>query len=294
MDLQELRAFIAVAETGSFLGAARSLGLSRTTLRRHVAALEARAGVALLESTRQGVVPTEAGHVLARQGRTMMQEASALLASIREVGHAPSGTLRVVLPVGLPPQVLTQIFAILRQEHARLHFHVRFSNDPLSETLTDMDIAVHFSEDPPRGYWISHVVLRVREWLLANPSYLERRGTPKTIEDLRGHELFAWQAPGEDASVFHTLKGMPFKVEPVLIATDIHFLRFCCISGLGIGLVPDALLPDPGFSAGTLVPVLPDVVGRERPVRVSVPASLAEIPKVKMVIDHVVRFVGKM
>jgi len=294
MDLQELRAFISVVEAGSFLGAARSLGVSRTTLRRQVASLEARAGVPLLDSLRHGVTPTGAGQTLVRQGRTMMQEASALLASIREIGHAPSGLLRVVLPVGLPPHVLTPIFAALRREYSHLAFHSRFSNDPLSEALTDVDIAVHFGEDPPRGHWISHVVFRAREHLLASRDYLSRKGTPRSIEDLRHHELFAWQAPGEDARVWRTTTGVAFTVEPSLIATDIHFLRHCCISGLGIGLIPDALLPDPGLSEGALAPVLGDVVGQERPVRISVPAALSEIPKIKVVMDRVLSFVGAM
>lgn len=294
MDLEELRAFIAVVEHGSFLGAARSLGTSRTTLRRHVGSLEARAGVPLLENGRHGVAPTEAGHVLVRQGRTMMQEASALIASLREVGQAPSGTLRVVLPVGLPPHVLTPLFTALRGAYPRLSFHCRFSNDPLNEALADVDITAHFGQDAPRGHWISHVVARVREHLIASRTYLGRRGTPRTIEDLAGHELLAWQAPGEDARVWRTLTGVAFTVEPVLIATDIHLLRSCCLAGAGIALVPDALLPDPGVEADTLLPVLVDVVGQERAVRVSVPAALAEIPKVKMVIDHVRAFVGAL
>src|SRR5690349_12645527 len=122
MDLEELRAFISVVETGSFLGASRSLGVSRTTLRRHVASLEARAGVPLLDVVRQGVQPTEAGQTLVHHGRTMMQEAGALLASIREVGHAPSGTLRVVLPVGLPPHLLTPLFGAVRSAYPALRF----------------------------------------------------------------------------------------------------------------------------------------------------------------------------
>lgn len=294
MDLTELRALIAVVETGSYLGAARSLGVSRTTLRRQVAALEARAGVPLLEGARQGIAPTEAGQILARQGRAMMQEAGALLASIREVGHAPSGTLRIVLPVGLPPHVLTPLFGAVRAAHPRLHFDCRFSNDPLAEALVDVDLAVHFGLDAPRGHWISHVILRVREWLIASPSYLARRGAPRRVEDLGGHELFSWQAPGEDPRVWRTLEGAPFTVDPVLIATDIHFLRHCCLAGLGIGLVPDALVPDPGIGPDALVAVLPELVGRERVVRISVPAALAEIPKVKMVVEQARRFTGEL
>lgn len=294
MDLQELRAFIAVVEAGSFLGAARALGVSRTTLRRQVGALEARAGVPLLESTRHGVAPTEAGGLLARKGRTMMEEASALLASIRELGHEPSGTLRAVLPVGLPPHVITPLFAAIRRAYPRLHVHCRFSNDPLGEALVDVDIAVHFGEDAPEGAWISHVVMRVRERLIAGREYLDRRGAPRTIDELRRHELFAWQAPGEDARVWRTQKGTAFTVEPSLIATDIHFIRHCCIAGLGIGLVPDALLPDPGLPADALVPVLPDLVGQERPVRVSVPAALSEIPRIKVVVAEVRRLLGEL
>lgn len=294
MDLQELRAFISVVETGSFLGAARTLGVSRTTLRRQVASLESRAGVPLLASVRHGVSPTEAGQMLVRQGRMMMQEASALIASIREVGHAPSGSLRVVLPVGLPPHVLTPLFAAVRSQYSHLCFHCRFSNDPLSEVLSDVDIAVHFGEDPPKGHWISHVVFRAREHLLASRAYLARAGTPRSLDDLRHHELFSWQAPGEDGRTWRTAKGVAFSVEPSLIATDIHFIRYCCIAGLGIGLVPDALLPDPGLSEGALVPVLADLVGQERPVRISVPGALADIPKIKMVMGKVLDFVGEM
>lgn len=294
MDLDEISAFLTVVTAGSFLAAADSLGVSRTTLRRRVGALEARAGVPLLESTRQGVVLTEAGQVLAARGRLIVQEASALLASLREVGQEPSGVLRVVMPVGMPPHLLTPLFAGLRSAYPRLRVSCRFSSDPLREPLVDVDLAVHFGEDPPRGPWLSYLILRVREWLVASQEYLKRRGTPLSIGDLARHELFAWQAPGEDARLWPTRMGTTFTVEPTLIATDIHFVRHCCIAGLGIGLLPDAVVPDPGLAADVLVPVLPDLVGRERPVRVTVPEALSAIPKIKMVLGHLRRFLGEI
>jgi DNA-binding transcriptional LysR family regulator len=294
MDLEELRAFLSVVEAGSFLAAAEALGVSRTTLRRRVGALEARAGVPLIESTQQGAVLTEAGRVLANRGQLIMQEASALVRSIREVGDSPSGVLRVVLPVGLPPHLLTPIFAALRSAYPRLHVHAGFSNDPLGEPLVDVDIVVHFGEDTPRGPWLSHVLLRVRERLVASKEYLGRRGTPRFLDDLAHHELLAWRRPGEDAHLWPTQKGTTFTVTPTLVATDIHFVRQCCIAGLGIGLVPDAMLPDPGLAPDALVAVLPDVVGRELPVRVTVPRVLAEIPKIQMVLRHVRGFMPQL
>ncbi|MBK8254252.1 MAG: LysR family transcriptional regulator [Polyangiaceae bacterium] len=292
MDLEELRALIAVVEARSYQGAARNLGTSRTTLRRQLAALEARAGVPLLQADRSGMSATRAGQLLAEHGRTMMAEASALIASIRQMGQTPSGTLRLVLPVGLPPHLLTPMFASFRQVYPHLTFHCRFSNDPLGEALVDVDIACHLGEDPPRGHWISFVVARVRQVLIAAPSYLAERGTPRQLSDLAKHELLVWQAPGENARTLRTLKGGELSVEPALIATDIHFLRSCCQAGLGIAYVPDALLPEPERSGPAPVAVLPELVGQERSVRLSVPAALAEIPKIKLVLDHVRSLLG--
>src|SRR5947209_288826 len=115
MDLEELRAFLTVVETGSYFAAAESLRVSRTTLRRRVGSRETRAGVPLVESTRQGAVLTEAGQALAERGRSLVAEATALVTSVREVGREPSGVLRVVLPVGMPPHAFAPLFGRLRK-----------------------------------------------------------------------------------------------------------------------------------------------------------------------------------
>ncbi|MBK9259518.1 MAG: LysR family transcriptional regulator [Polyangiaceae bacterium] len=290
MDLEELSAFLKVVDAGSFLAAADSLGVSRSTLRRRVGALEARAGVPLLESTSTGVVLTEAGRVLRNRGKTMIEEASALIASVREVGNEPAGTLRVIMPVGLPPHLLTPLLALFRERFPRLGTHLRFSSDPLSESIVDVDIVVHFADDAPTGPYISYAVFRVRQWLVASKEYLDKRGTPTSLEELRRHELLAWQAPFEDPCVWPTLQGATFVVQPALIATDIHFLRRCCMEHLGIGLVPDAKVTDPSLVQDTLVPVMPDLVGRDRTLRMSVPKALAEVPKIKVVLEQARHF----
>lgn len=195
MDLEELRAFLHVVESGSFLAAAERLQVSRTTLRRRVDSLEARAGVPLLESTQQGIVLTDAGRVLSRRGRLLDEEADALLASIRETGQEPAGVLRVSFPVGLPPQMIASLFGALRAAHPRLHVACRFSDDPLTDSLVGVDMAVHFSDTTPKGKWLSYVILRLQEQLIAGKDYLARRGTPTSLDDLAHHELFAWQPP---------------------------------------------------------------------------------------------------
>ena len=293
MDLDELRAFVAAVETGSIVAAARSLNFARATLRRRLDELEARAGVPLLNRTAQGVTPTEAGTVLAVRGRRILQEANALLSSVREVGAEPTGELRMVLPAGMPPQILTPLFATLRRKHPRLSLRVRFSDDPLAGLLDDVDVAVHFGSRSPAGPWVSYEILRLREWLIASSEYLRRNGVPETPEALADHDLLAWAPPDGDPTLWPTRQGLALRVEPAMISTDIHMLRQCAAAGMGIAFLPDAGLPESDSAADRLVPVLRDDIGRERPLRFVVPAALSEIPRIRAVLTEIRAFLGR-
>ncbi|MDI3290161.1 LysR family transcriptional regulator [Polyangium sp. 15x6] len=293
MDLEELRAFLAVAEAGSFLAAATSLHMPRATLRRRIDQLEARAGVPLVDRTRDGVSLTEAGKLLAARGRLMVQESNALLQSVREAGSEPAGVLRILLPVGLPPQVLLHVHGIARK-YPRLAFRLHFSDNPVGGLMENVDLALHFGDTSPSGPWVSRELMRVRIWLVASREYLARRGTPRSIEELANHDLLAWEAPGEDGRSWPLLRGGTFPVAPIVTAQDIHVIRLLAVAGRGIALAPDPGIPDDGVPAGTIVPVLPDVVGREIGFRVVVPAVLSEIPRIKAMLDLLEPFLGKL
>jgi DNA-binding transcriptional LysR family regulator len=290
VDLEDLRAFVAVADSGSFLAAANALRVPRATVRRRVQALEVRAGVALLDASPRGVVLTDAGNALAAQGRRMMQEMRAVLASVRDLGQAPRGTLRVVLPVGLPPLAVARLFGVVRSSYPELAFHVRMSNDPTHEPLDDVDLAVHFDDDAPGPSWVSFPIVRIRRWLLASPDYLARRGRPAALEDLHAHELLAWQAPGDDPLAWPTRGGGVLHVRPTIVSPDVHLVRLACAAGQGIAYIADGMLPEI-TGAEPLVPVLEDLIGSELTLRVSVPAALADVPRVRVVIDHARAFV---
>lgn len=293
MDLEELRAFLAVAESGSFLTAAKALKLSRATFRRRIDQLEARAGVLLVDRTRQGAALTEASKVLAARGRLMVQEANALLESVREVGAEPSGVLRILLPIGLPPHVLVPLAAQLREKYPRLGYHLRFSDDPVGGLIENVDLALHFGEKSPVGPWVSRELTRIRMWLIASADYLARRGTPKTVGDLANHDLLSFEAPGEDGRVWPLKQGGSFTVSPIIVARHVHLIRQFVIAGLGIALVPDGMLPDPGVPEGALVSVLPELVGKDLGVRIVVPSVLSEIPRIKVMLEILKPLLGE-
>ncbi len=293
MDLEELRAFLAVADTGSFLTAAKTLRMPRATLRRRIDQLEARACVLLVDRTRAGVELTEAGRILAARGRLMVHESNALLQSVREVGSAPSGHLRILLPVGLPPHTFTPITVLMRK-YPLITYRLNFSDDPIGGLLQNVDLVLHFGDNSPPGPWVSREITRVRMCLLASREYLHQRGTPKSIEDLASHDLIGWEVANDDGRQWPLRSGGTFPVTPFITASDIHVIRQLAHAGLGIALIPYATIPDPGETEESFVSVLPDIVGKDIGLRVIVPAALADLPRIKVLLELLEPFVGKL
>lgn len=278
MDLEAVRALVAVVELGSFVGAARRLGVPRPTLRRRLEALESEAGVPLLVRTRAGSTPTEAGAMLAARGRELLRDGAALMAAVREAGEEPSGELRLVLPVGTHPLLIAQLMAAMRRRYPKITVRLRTADDPLAALERAVDVAITFGTRQPGGRWVSMEILSIRQWLVASETYLAREGTPTRVSDLHAHELLAWAAPGEDATRWRLRSGGAIDVTPALISPDIHLLRQVAGAGLGIAYVPDGMLPEPG---PPIVPVLAKRVGQERSLRVVVPAALEGTPRIR-------------
>ena len=132
MDLDELRAFIAVVETGSFSAAAKSLRFARATLRRRIDQLEARIGVSLLERDDGRVRPTPAGSLLVEQGAGVLQEARALLESIRALDRNAMQEVHIVGLPGPPSEVMSLGLRTLRAALPNTRQRLSLCEDPVS------------------------------------------------------------------------------------------------------------------------------------------------------------------
>ncbi len=286
MDLEELRAFLAVAERGSFLAAAVHTSMSRATLRRRVDALESRIGRPLLDRNSQGVTLTEVGELLASQGRVIMQDVGVLVDALRNVSRAPAGRVTVMLPIGLPPHLTPQLVSLLRAQCPDIEVTVRLHNDPAGAALDDVDIAVYASDNDPPGPWIIHEVMVVREHLIASADYIAEHGAPETLEALAEHELYAWSAPDRDPRTAPLWSGGTTPIKPVFLASDIHMLRHIAHAGLGLVLAPDAEIDEPHLDRRELRTILPKLIGRHRSARVAVRGVVAELPKNRAVLER--------
>lgn len=287
MDLEELRGFLAVVEAGSLLGAATRLGIPRGTLRRRIDSLEARAGVPLLERSAQGVVATEAGRVLAERGHRLIEEGAALIAAAREIGREPGGTLRVRLPIGLPPAVLVAYGELVRVAVPRLAVRLHACEAPFSGRLDDVDLVIGFGERAPPGSWLVSELLRVPVRILASPEYLARHGEPRSVAELAAHPLASWVAPGGAPDRWPLRAGGSVAVAPVMVSNDPHMLRQHARAGLVLVLVPDADLDLLGLPVDELAPVLEQEVGGSVALELGMPAALADSPRIARVVGMI-------
>lgn len=260
MDLDELRAFIAVADNGSFKSAATNSGQPRGTLRRRVSALESRAGVALLNRDRNGVTLTEAGVELVRHGRQTLREAASLMRMLRAV-HRQARSVRVGLPLGFPPEGLQMFCSFMDRVLPQMRIEFQLSADPVDQLMDELDVAWSFNPRAPNKQVVTRALVEFRSGLVASEDYLARHGTPTSINELEDHRLLTWVHNEIGRSSWPLLQGGSVEIEPVLASQDFQMIRRAAARDGGIALLPDVNLPRLDPEDHKLVRVLSKEVG---------------------------------
>lgn len=101
LDLRQLHYFIALAEHGSISAAAAALGLAQPSVSENITKLEQKLDTQLAIRGPRGVTLTEAGRMLASQGRDLLVASVILAENVRQVG----GEIRGPVSIGFPPSL---------------------------------------------------------------------------------------------------------------------------------------------------------------------------------------------
>lgn len=280
MDVLGLESFLAIVRTGSVQKAAQELGVSRSALRRRLSKLEESFGQGLLVRSPRGVSPTSAGRRVLAEAPELVRRARALQAAVERPFAVDARPLVMLAPDGLPPRWSARLGVLIAKALPELRLVVHFVPDPVAALTPDVDLALQFGDAIPEGPFRTRVVLRMPERLVATPRYLEKHGTPQTIDDLQDHRLLSWIPPGESGAAWPLPDGGRVAVNPVFLSPDIHLIRLLAVEHQGIARVPDP----PRFAdelGGDLQTVLPGVVGGERNLRIVFPDGHGDSPRVR-------------
>jgi DNA-binding transcriptional LysR family regulator len=253
-DLDDIRSFVEVAETGGFGRAGRTLGLSKSIVSRRVARLEAELGAQLLSRTTRGVVVTEAGLAFKVYADRVLSELEAAREAIACQGGEVAGTLKLAAPLSFGITHLGPVIAELATRHPRLNIEAHYSDRFVDLIGERFDVAVRLGNLADSSL-IARRIAPIKAAMVAAPSYLERRGTPRRPEDLDDHDALTqldstWRfREGKREIVIHPKARMKADSGQAIVEA--------AVAGLGIAALP-TFLAGPELAAGRLVPILLD------------------------------------
>lgn len=188
-------AFIAVSELKGFAPAARKLGMSTSAITRHVAALEERLGVRLLNRTTRAVSLTDAGMRFLERGRRIMADLEDAEQMAESERGEPMGRLVVTAPQVFGRLHVAPLVCEFMTRHPKVSAELMLSDRNANLVEDGIDIAIRIGNLADSSD-IARKVGAVRRVLVASPDYLAKQGVPRTIGDLRQHRLISFTALG--------------------------------------------------------------------------------------------------
>lgn len=278
--------FATVVRKGSYVSAARDLGLHPSVLSRRIKALEADTGVRLLHRDTRNVTLTEAGAIFHDHALDLLSRLADARAAVSRYADQPAGVLRLALPnIFGQTQIAPRLPAFMRA-YPDLRFDLHFSDHVIDLVGERFDAAVRIGTIESGGDYMMRKIAENERYLLASPDYVERRGNPVKPDDLQTHRILNFSALLQGARWRLNGPGGPVQVtvDPVMSSDNIAALHHAALAGEGIALLAE-FVAGADMEAGRLVTVMHDY--RPVPSTVSVVYPRARIVprKVRAFID---------
>jgi DNA-binding transcriptional LysR family regulator len=286
--LSGITVLAAAVEAGSFVRAAKALGLTQSGVSRAIARLEERVGARLLQRNARSLTLTEAGRLFFEKVRPLLVGVEEAAVAAGGASSAPRGTLRVALDALVARVLLGPRIASFLSTHEALSLEI-IVRDRVTEIAADgFDVAVRFG-DPETSTLISRRILDTRVVTCAAPSYLARHGRPAHPRDLGAHECILFRNPHTGRPydwVFQKRKKtVAVKVHGRLVANDNPTQLAACIGGHGIAQLLELDLRDAGDHG--LVDLFPAWSDERFPLYVYYPSPLMPPAKVRAFVDFI-------
>ena len=256
VDLNLLSIFAAVARTSSFSAAAKQLGMPKSSVSRGIAGLELAMGVRLVNRTTRHVALSTAGVALHERVSPQLTALIHSLGALPELEEQPSGKLRITALADFASTVLAEIVARFIARHPAVEIELHLTTRLVDLVAEGFDLAFRntrqrLRDSSLRARHLGSLAMQV----FAAPSYLARRGSPRSPADLAGHDWVVYPGLG---SLELESAGVKVSVDPHgrIVCDDMPFVRAATAAGAGLGLLP-TLLAEADVATGALVRVLP-------------------------------------
>jgi DNA-binding transcriptional LysR family regulator len=261
-DLNNIRFYAQIVERGSLTAAAESLGVAKSMLSQHLAALERELGVLLIRRTSRRLEITEIGKRYYAQCQVILGEiarASSLADSART---APRGKLRIACPVNFAQVVMAPVVAAYLAMYPEVDLSLAVTNRANALIDEGFDFALYIGSPVKQSTLVTSAFKLDAEVLVASPGMLARAGTPRSPSDLGAFSSaseHAADARGRHLWQLTRVDGTRHSVQhfPRLLTDDLWVIRESVLAGCTIAALPPLICRD-ALEDGRLLRVLPD------------------------------------
>jgi DNA-binding transcriptional LysR family regulator len=193
LDSQSLSAiFLTCVDSQSFAAAGRKLNLSRSSVGKAIARLEADLGVRLFHRSSRTQALTEDGKIYlehARRAQSELEAARQVFASGRQI---PNGILRIALPVSLGRHCVIPLLLDMAAEYPDLRLAISLSDRPVDLVDGGFDLSVRIGASLDAAGIMKRKIGAQTMSLFVAPGYIERRGMPASAADLERHDMIVY------------------------------------------------------------------------------------------------------
>jgi len=290
-DRREMEAFVRAVELGSYSAAARELRFSPSAVSKLVGRLEHTLGAHLLNRTTRKLALTAEGEVFIARCRRILAEMEDAENEVRGSRERPRGRLRLHVGTGfgvhLVVPALPRFFE--RYPEIRLDLVVEDRHPDLIKEGIDLTVR----PGPPDPSLVVRSIFEFERVVCAAPGYLNRRGTPRSPDDLAHHACVGLSSLPRAEWLFTTPSGRRVvEIAPSITATNIDCVLRFALMGLGIVRLNEFMVAEE-IRRGDLVPVLADFHCAEaEPMLAMYPHMRHRLPRVAAMLDFMTEVFG--
>ncbi len=281
----EMRTFASVIDAGSFVRAADALDISKAAVSRHVADLEHRLGVRLLQRTTRKLSLTEEGRIFYGRCKAVLADVELAETEISSKAVAVKGLIKVNVPVSFGLLELAPLWPDFMAKYPEVELDITLADRIVDLVEEGYDLAVRIAR-LPNSSLVSKKLASTRMVLCASPAYLQKNGSPRHPNDLADHAVLSysllatgnqWEFDGPDGKSF-------VMVKPVMRTNSGDTCVAAARKSKGVVLQPSFMV-EADLRSGVLVEIMPEFRSLDFGIFAIYPTRQHVSPKVRAMID---------
>jgi DNA-binding transcriptional LysR family regulator len=284
-SLTAYTAFARAFELGSFSAVGRELGLTQSTVSKHIAALEGELKVQLFARTTRKLNPTPEAMRLYDGVQHLLEAADAIHSSIGGARAEPSGLLRIALPDSYGRAIVMPALARFLARYARVRLDVRLTDQAVNLIEEGVELGVRIG-DLASSTLMARPLGIVEHLIVATPTYLARHGEPRHPAELLQHNCIVYTGFAKgNRWVFDSDQGrQTIEVSSTLGVNSADAMYGAVLQHVGVARVP-AWVVGHDIARGRVRRLLPDDYPTPLPINIVYPQTRALSPRARCLID---------